>query len=163
MHEEFCIISDFPEFIKMDEENRPHSQVGPSHRWRDGWSLYNWHGTEIPGEWIEDKDFLTPKIALQQVNLDKRRAACEILGWHKILTELNAVSINKHESEMIGELFEVYLPDSGKERFLVCCDYAGGKQRTFALNVPIEMETAHEANSWTWGFEPKQYQPEIET
>ena len=159
----FVMVCNRPEWIKKDDEGRLHSQTGHAIHYRDGWGLSAWHGTVIPDIWITDPLSLTPKIALQQKNIDKRRAACEILGWHKILKELNAVSINKHGSEMIGELFEVDLPDSGKELFLVCCDYAGGKKRTFALNVPIEMKSAHQANSWTWGYEPNQYQPEIET
>ena len=48
VHEEFCIVSDRPEMLKVDDENRPHCADGPSHRWRDGWSLYHWHGTRIP-------------------------------------------------------------------------------------------------------------------
>ena len=159
----FVMVCNRPKFIKKDEQGRLHSQTGHAIQYRDGWGISAWHGTVIPDIWITDPLSLTPKIALQQENLDKRRAACEILGWHRILTELNAVSINKHESEMIGELFEVDLPDSGKERFLVCCDYAGGKKRTFALNVPLEMRTAHEANALTWGYKPNEYQPEIET
>jgi len=54
MHEKFCIVSDFPEIIKIDNQNMPHCEDGPSHRWRDGWSLYHWHGTSIPQEWIEN-------------------------------------------------------------------------------------------------------------
>jgi hypothetical protein len=34
--------------LKVDGENRSHCADGPSHRWRDGWSLYHWHGTRIP-------------------------------------------------------------------------------------------------------------------
>lgn len=39
MHEEFCMVSDFPEVLEVDAQNRPHCDSGPSHRWRDGWSL----------------------------------------------------------------------------------------------------------------------------
>ncbi|MCC8949327.1 hypothetical protein H8A97_30550, partial [Bradyrhizobium sp. Arg62] len=70
MHEEFCLVSDFPEVILKDDQNRPHCETGPSHRWRDGWSLYHWHGTKIPAEWIEDKASLTPAIALGEQNME---------------------------------------------------------------------------------------------
>ena len=85
LHDEFCIVSDFPEIILKDQQNRPHSQTGPSHRWRDGWTLYHWHGTRVPAKWIEDKTSLTPTIALSQTNLELRRAACEILGWTNVI------------------------------------------------------------------------------
>jgi hypothetical protein len=80
MHEEFCMVSDFPEMIRVDARNRPHCETGPSLRWRDGWSLYCWHGERIPAAWIEDRNSLTPAVALGQENLELRRAACEMLG-----------------------------------------------------------------------------------
>jgi len=48
LHEDFCMVSDFPEILLKDEQNRPHCENGPSHKWRDGWSLYHWHGVSIP-------------------------------------------------------------------------------------------------------------------
>jgi hypothetical protein len=160
LHEEFCIVCDFPETIEIDRENRPHCETRPSHRWRDGWSLYHWHGVRIPGWWIERKDKLTPQAALTWKNLEQRRAACEIIGWDRILTELNAETIDKDVDPQIGELVEINLPDNGPQRFLrVLC--ATG--RTFALPVPTTMQTALEANAATWGLPSHMYKPEIRT
>jgi len=69
MHEEFCMVCDFAEIIRTDSRNRPHCETGPSVCWRDGWSLYHWHGTRIPAAWIEDRKSLTPTVALGQENL----------------------------------------------------------------------------------------------
>jgi len=147
LHEKFCIVSDFPERIMIDDQNRPHCENGPSHRWRDGWSLYHWHGVVVPQEWIECKETLTAEIALSQTNIELRRAACEIVGWENILTQLSAKSINKDEDPEIGELIEVSLPDAGKEKFLrVTC----GTGRKFAIPVPPTMKTALQANAWTY-------------
>jgi hypothetical protein len=162
MHPEFCIVSDFPEIIKIDAQNRPHCETGPSHRWRDGWSLYHWHGTRIPGEWIEDRASLTPQMALTWTNIEQRRAACEILGWERILSALNARTIDKDGDPEIGELVEVEIPEIGRERFLrVRC----GTGRQFALPVPPHVKTALEANSWTFGFDDVRafLKPEIRT
>ncbi len=149
MHPEFCIVSDFPEVIKVDNQNRPHGENGPSHRWRDGWALYHWHGVKIPAEWIEEKDKLTAKTALTWENVEQRRAACEILGWDKILVELNAKTIDKDPDPEVGELLEVMLEGS-KERFIrVQC----GTGRKFALPVPPNMKTALQANAWTFGID----------
>ena len=150
MHEEFCLVSDFPEIIKVDAENRPHCENGPSHRWRDGWSLYHWHGVKIPAEWVEDKASLSAKTALTWGDIEQRRAACEIVGWEKILRELNARTIDKDADPEIGELVEVSIPGVGKERFLrVKC----GTKRQFALPVPPTMKTALQANAWTFGYD----------
>lgn len=161
MHKEFCIVSDFPEVLRVDAENRPHCETGPSHRWSDGWSLYHWHGVKVPAEWIEDRASLTPQIALTWDNIEQRRAACEILGWGAILTALDARTIDADADPQIGELVEVTIPDSGRERFLrVRC----GTGREFALPVPPNMRTALEAQAWTWGHDTDSFtRPEIRT
>jgi hypothetical protein len=161
MHEEFCIVSDFPTVLKADAENRPHCENGPSHQWADGWSLYHWHGVRIPAEWIENKSSLTAKKALKWENIEQRRAACEIIGWAKILKELDARVIDKDGDPEIGTLLEVDLPDSGKERFIhVRC----GTGREFALPVPRDCgDTAIEASAWTYGLDGAAYRPEVRT
>lgn len=160
MHEEFCIVSDFPEIILKDEENRPHCENGPSHRWRDGWELYHWHGTQVPEEWIKGRDSLTPEIALKQENMELRRAACEILGWDKILTALKAKVIDEDPDPEIGTLVEVQLPDlPNRAKFLrVRC----GTGRQFAIGVPPAMTKALDAQAWIIGLDPKDFnRPEI--
>ena len=132
MHEDFCMVSDFPAVLKKDEQNRPHCEDGPSHLWRDGWAMYHWHGVRVPDEWITDRKSLTATQALAQTNTELRRAACEIVGWAKILKDLKAKTINI-DAPQIGTLLEVNLPESGKEKFLrVMC--ATGRE--FAIPVP---------------------------
>ena len=161
MHEEFCIVSDFQVYIKIDAENRPHCETGPSHLWRDGWALYHWHGVSIPAEWIEDKASLTAQVALTWPNVEQRRAACEILGWNNILAALDARVIDADGDPEIGELVEVTIPEIGRERFLrVRC----GTGREFALPVPPNMQTALEAQAWTWGLDAASFsKPEVRT
>lgn len=48
MHPDFCMISDRPELLLVDNNNRPHSEDGPFCRWRDGTALYSHHGTRVP-------------------------------------------------------------------------------------------------------------------
>jgi len=161
-YENDCFISDRPSVVKFDNDNRLHREDGPAVEYRDGWGICMWHGTRVPAAWIMDKKNLTAKIALTWQNIEQRRAACEILGWVNILTELKAKTINKDADPEIGELLEVNIPDIGKERFLkVQC----GTGRTFALPVPPTMKTALQANAWTFGIDDvKQFmKPEIRT
>ena len=128
---------------------RLHCEDGPAIAYRDGWGLHSWHGVTVPREWIEDKASLTPKIALTHKNVEMRRAACEIIGWERILAELNARTIDRDPDPEIGELVEVDIPDVGRERFLrVQC----GTKRRFALPVPPDMTTALAANAWGYNI-----------
>ena len=146
----FIMACERPRHIKRDDRGRLHSETGNAIEWRDGWGICSWHGTTVPGEWITDRKSLTPSVALRHSNVEQRRAACEILGWSNILRELRAVTIQKDEDPMMGELLEVHIPDIGKEKFLrVRC----GTGREFAIPMPPHIKTALEGNSWSYGVD----------
>jgi hypothetical protein len=70
--------------------------------------------------------------------------------------------IDEDEDAMIGTLLEVNIPDIGREKFLkVLC----GTGRTFAIPVPPNMNTALQAQAWTWNMEVEDFGegPEIRT
>ena len=161
VYEELVVLQHRPEVIKMDEQDRLHCENGPAIRFRDGYSIYSWHGVRIPAEWIEDKASLTPAMALTWNNVEQRRAACELLGWAKILATLNCVVIDEDEDPEVGTLVEVDIPEIGREKFLrVLC----GTGREFALPVPPDMKTALQSNAWTYGFSEGEFiLPEIRT
>lgn len=144
------IVQERPSVIKMDDQNRLHSETGPAISYSDGYSVYAWHGVTIPSEWIEKRSELSPKTALTWQNMEQRRAACEIVGWSRILRELDATVIDSDEDPMVGTLIETNIPEVGKERFLkVLC----GTGREFAIPVPPTVTTALEANAWTFNLD----------
>lgn len=150
-YDTLAVVQDRPVHIKMDEDNRLHSETGPAILYADGFAVYAWHGVRVPSNWIENKSSLTPKMALTWENMEQRRAACEILGWVHILNELNATVIDQDEDPQIGTLLEVDIPDIGREKFLkVLC----GTGREFALPVPPDMKTALQSNAWTYDIDP---------
>ena len=161
VYEDVVVFQHRPEVIKFDEQNRLHGETGPAIRFRDGYSVYAWHGVRIPAEWIENKASLTPKMALTWENVEQRRCAIEILGWHNVLAGLKSKVIDADNDPEIGTLIEVDIPEIGKERFLkVLC----GTKREFALPVPPDMKTALQAQAWTWNLDKKDFtKPEIRT
>ena len=156
-----CFVSDRPRRVQFDAERRLHCETGKAVEYSDGWGVSAWHGTRVPDEWLTDRKALTAKVALTWENIEQRRAACEILGWDAILRELNARTIDVDGDPQIGELLEVDIPQIGRERFLrVQC----GTGRQFALPVPPNMNTALEANGWTYGIDANDFlKPEIRT
>jgi hypothetical protein len=142
--ENICFISERHNVCRVDDRGLIHCENGPAIQYPDGFSVYSWHGVRIPDEWVSGKK-PSAKDALTWENMEQRRAACEIVGWHNILRELNARSVDKDDDPQIGELIEVELPDVGKEKFLrVMC----GTKREFALPVPPTMKTALESQAW---------------
>lgn len=153
LSENFWIISALPVHVKRDEQNRPHSAVGPFCAWPDGFALWYWHGVRVPRQWIEAPESVDPAIALTWPNIEQRRCLAEIIGWRRIIEKLRVRSIDVDVDPQIGELVEVDLPDAPKQRFLrVRC--ATG--RDFVLPVERAMKTAKQAQASTWGItDPK--------
>ena len=149
-YDDVCVVQEKPMTIKMDENNLLHGETGPAIEYRDGFSVYSWHGVRIPAEWIANPESLTPQVALTWENLEQRRCACEILGWVNILKELPNKVLDEDDDPQVGTLVRVTLPDVGDENFLrVMC----GTGREFALIVPPEMTTALAANAWTFDID----------
>lgn len=147
-----------PDFIKTDEQKLLHCDNGPAIKYRDGFSVYAWHGIRIPEEWIEDKSSITVQTALEWKNVEQRRVACELLGWEKIIKNTDATVIDEDGDLEIGTLIEIDIPEIGKEKFLkVRC----GTGRFFVLPVPPYIKTALSAQCWMWNV--KDYKPEIRT
>lgn len=156
-----CLVSRRPTICKLNQDGVIHSEDGPAIAYVDGFQIHAWNGTTIPSEWIES-EIPEPGVLLQWDNVEQRRAGCEIIGWHNMLDTLNAKSIDKHPDPQIGHLYEVDLPDSGRELFLkIQC----GTGRTFATCVTeSNPRTAQEAQNRIWNMPPNvDYNPEFRT
>lgn len=159
LFDELKVLIHNPIHIKFDENNLTHCEDDLAIKYRDGTGVAVWHGTFIPQEWILDKSSITPKIMFSHENIERRRCACEIVGWSTVLDNLESVVVDKDVDDTVGTLLEVNLPDSGKERFLLVRDPNVDKR--VGIPVPYEMETALEANSWTYGIDKFEFKPEF--
>jgi hypothetical protein len=98
IHPEFCMVSDFPRFIKMDDANRPHCDNGPSHQWRDGWSLFFWHGVSISDElsWIiTNPEKISVALIDKEGNQEIKRVMLERFGVGRYITEGGATVLHR--------------------------------------------------------------------
>jgi hypothetical protein len=169
MHEKFCIVSDFPEILTVDDQNRPHNETGPSHRWRDGWELYHWHGVNVPKEWIVNRATLDPAEVLNVRDADQRAAGMAIVRWAKAVHLLGRKIIDGDPDTDLGALIELTLPglrEPGRFLQAVC-----PRNGTIVQGVPRQSEidgkpitTAVAAQAWCAGLPASAYQhPPIRT
>lgn len=95
IHEEFCIVSDFPEILKVNSSNQPHCETGPSHRWRDGFEIYHLNGIRVP-EWLvmTDAGKIDPKVVIEEKNVDVQREMIRKIGAERMLKALDAKPID---------------------------------------------------------------------
>ena len=159
-YEGICVVSQRPTDVKFDDQRRLHSEAGPSVTYADGYSLYAWHGTRVPEEWIKNPGSLKAEDALKWENAEQRRAAFEIIGWEKFLKMMGAKLLDKDDDPTVGELYEVtHDAIGGTSKFLRMYCPTG---RWFAEPVPPEMKTALEANAWGWDLPKEMYKPELQ-
>ena len=151
------VLTKKPTKIKFDDENRAHCEDGFAIEYSDGFGVAMWHGVRIPKEWIFDKSSLTPDVCLHHRDVEQRRCACEIVGWANVLENLHAVTIDQDMDPTVGTLVEVELPEIGTERFLIALD--PNVDRQVGLPVPSEMQTALEANAWTYQIDLDNFKP----
>ena len=90
VHKRFCMVSDFPERLKLDEQNRPHSSEGPSHRWRDGWEFYYWHGVKVTRQIVMAPETLTVAQIERETNAEVRRIMIERYGAAQYIRDAGA-------------------------------------------------------------------------
>lgn len=148
------IVSQKPVVLKVDENYRLHSENGKALEYSDGTGASVWHGKLIPCEWLKGSP-PTVQDAMGRENKEERPAACEIVGWHKVLDELEAVEIDNSGNPEMGRLIVVELPDNGKEKFLDAINEVGQR---YAVPVPPETKTVDEAHAQKrTGYTPRRW------
>ncbi len=161
-----CIVSDRPASISLDEQERLHNENGPAIAFRDGFAVYAWRDVTVPAAWIESRDSLNSSTALAVKNVEQRRAACEIIGWDRVLSDpkLNPIVIDE-DAPHIGTLIQVDLPDAPQQWFL---RYRCATGRMFAEPVTDKFfNTALKANAggngWRGEGDPLSFIPFVRT
>lgn len=152
VHAKFCIISDRPEVLKIDEQNRPHCEDGPSHKWRDGWSLYYFHGVKVTRQIIESPGTLTVADADKADNAEVRRIIIDRMGAEKYLRESGAKLIHEDvETARKGAAPRALVEDKNGDKWLIGRD-GSTKKRTYYMPVPNTVKTCKEAHESICGF-----------
>ena len=109
MHPDFCMISDRPSVLCVDDQKRPHCEDGPFCEWRDGSALYAWHGTHIPANWVIHRESIDPTEILRCENVEQRAAGAACIGWLRMLSALDYKIIDADADPSHGELIELRL------------------------------------------------------
>ncbi|NMP23792.1 DUF6745 domain-containing protein, partial [Sulfobacillus harzensis] len=162
-----CIACERPEIIQMEEHPqwsgiyRLHATDGPAVRFRDGWSIYAWHGVRVPAQLIDTPSLITRDDILSEMNAEVRRAMMERLGHDRFASLLDLEPI--HEEAWNGQTYTLL---RSRERDTVAGDYlqfvrvtCPSTGRVYHLCVPPSVRTAREAVAWSFAMEADEYDP----
>lgn len=151
MHEDFCMVSDFPEILLKDEQNRPHCSTGPSHRWRDGFEIYHLHGIRFKKEEWDKWRYSDAQTILKIENTDKRAVLIAEVGAEKILADCQSEIIGTDEFGEVLELKGMKDGNGSPYRFLKAMDPA--HQQFVYLRIPPTIDKPRDAEAWTYGVD----------
>lgn len=167
MHPDFCMISDRPRVLKIDESNRPHCADGPSHLWSDGFSIFHWHGYRIPDThtWIiTDKDRITAEAIMAEPNAELRRIMCEITAFEPIRS---IARVTAQDVDGNGHPRRLMTAEIGGEQIRIVEVLNGslepdGSRRQFLLGA-MPGRTPREVIAASYGIAPKHYYEAVRT
>jgi hypothetical protein len=149
MHAEFCMISDRPRILTVDNRNRPHNASGPFCRWSDGSELYSWHGIRVPARYYL-QDFTAAEI-LQEPNAEVRRALIErydelaaqpgkfLLDAGARVLDTCVQPMREGEPDSVNELLSIDLPGDPETRMIAVRVIDPSTNRQYILRVHPEL------------------------
>ncbi len=151
MHADFCMISDRPMVLTVDENNQPHGENGPFCQWRDGTALYSWHGTRIPAKWVLERKTIDPAEILRCEDVEQRAAGYQCLGWDRFPHTVIDVDPDPSHGSLIEVAIEG-LPEPGRYLKAEC-----PRNGVICEGVPNNIKTVLEAQAWRVGLLPKEF------
>ena len=165
-YENYCFVSDRPEKLSFNIQNRLHCEDGPAVKWIDGCELYYWNGIAIPKEWILNKQSITKQTIIEEKNAEKRRCIREIIGTKQYATLIDIKEIDKdHVNGQDVILYKTKQKDDIINEHIyyvnVTCH---STLRQYFLCIPKEAaKNAWSAVAWTFKMNEQEYKPIIET
>ena len=161
------LMSDRPESISWESDRKPprlHNATGPALKFRDGWSLYCWHGITVDRKIIEEPESITVAQINKEQNAEIRRCLIERYGDGRYLEDAGAKVIDQHPK--FGKLLEIERPGDeplARVRVLNSTPEPDGTTKIYYLKVPPGMKSVVDAIGWTFNLKPGDYDPGLET
>ncbi|WP_194819886.1 DUF6745 domain-containing protein [Nocardia sp. XZ_19_385] len=144
------ILTERPTVISRDDAGRLHNATAPAVAYRDGFTMWAWHGTRVP-EYAITTDWDVDAI-LWEHNAEIRRCAIERMGWHAFIEEsgMSPVGPEVPDPGNPPHTLRLYdLPDELRNTFtepvriLLCTNGSAdrdGTRRRFGLVVPAHYD-----------------------
>lgn len=177
LHAKFAMISDRPERLTVDAQNRPHCDDGPFCRWRDGTAIYSVHGVRVPRSVVERPETITVERIDAEQNDEVRRVMVDRYGAERFLKDSRA---DRVQQDRYGTLYRRAFGSGQPATFVHLVNStpeADGSRREFWRRVHPELRplldggrlgdpqepTARNAVASTYGMRGDEYAPLVET
>lgn len=132
----YCILTDMPNTIRLDDRQRLHAKGGAALAWSDGFSLYYWHGQRTRKAYIMEPEKIDRNSFLAERNVEQRRLILEIMGEKKLQEILDLKEVDRYVyHSRIPVLDEAALNQLSQEEINQLASYAyyEMKEQTYIL------------------------------
>lgn len=174
-HKEFVMVSERPTAIHREQidpnvtrdwnSHRLHSDEEAAILWPDGWGVYSIHGVRVPEKVVLAPETMTAAEILAEPNLEVRRVMIDQFGADRLMEDSKAKVLDI-DSEW-GTLYQLTMAEDEPLTMVKVINSTpepDGSYRDFFIRVPPTVRTAHEACSWTFGYDnPEDYNPLVQT
>jgi len=158
-----CFVCDRPSSIDVDSERLLHNAQGPAITYRDGWTVYAWHGVAVAEHVIVRPQSLTIDEILAEDNIEVRRVMIERMGVSGFLEQAETSELDSNED---GSLYIHRLQGDEPIVFIKLKNKtaeADGSVKHYFLRVPPQIRSVKTAVAWSFGMSEDEYAPTIET
>jgi internalin A len=152
--EKMCLVCDRPLHLRFDSANELHAEGEPAIAFADGYSLYFYHGVQLPEQYGKvHPDLWQAEWLLSESNAELRRVLIERIGYDRICQQLQAVELDGWQEYTLlkidnADVEPIYL-------LKMTCPSTGF---IHALRVAPDLESAQEAIRWVnWGINPEEF------
>ena len=160
---DFCMISETPELLTVDEQNRPHNDKGPFCRWRDGSALYAIHGVRVPWTVVEHPESITVAQIEKEQNAEVRRVMIERYGLSRYIIDSGSKIVREDDYGIL------YKKEVSNDEPIVVVKVVNstpepdGSFKDYFLRVPPTITSPRAAVAWSFGMTEEEYEPSIQT
>ena len=166
--EGIVFVSQRPLVVRKDEQGRLHGEYKPALEYAGGYNLYAWHGTNLPDDWVINRETIDPAEILKCENVEQRAAGLQCYGLGRMKHKIGKL-VHDSGEPTIGAVWDIQLPGLSKSgRFLsAICPRNNEIFEGIPFVNPIDgkpINTALAAQAWRQGFAQDEYQhPPVRT
>jgi hypothetical protein len=166
LYPDFAVVSDRPQYIRLDGNDRVHAENGPAIGYRDGFAVYAIGGLRVPERIVMHPGGISFRDIQTEPNVEVRRIMLERMGHARYLQKSGAELVSHDET---GALWQSMFTSYGRLHQLRFVEVvngtreADGSYKHYFLRVPPNVTTARQAVAWTYGLTAEEYEPLIRT